>query len=255
MIQIQALNENGIKAFRQLIEDRKSGKEHSINQILSNQSNLERTIFNGQIDPNRIFEDRFDLAAYLSSILQEYGDNKEEYGIENRNEFGKSAGLWSWIALVYFDQLSTKIPKDSANYIFSPQLGFRNFRHSVFTPFDLYKRWGADSRMFISDDIQVMGQIWESALSRHYLMSCAPAVRLMIKLYSDHSNNGIAKPKASSQPSRNILKNGKPSGAGYGSVERFSRVFQRLKLTYHVQNLSPDALLDLMGKEFKQWVE
>ena len=74
-------------------------------------------------------------------------------------------------------------------------------------------------------------------------------------LYSDPSNDGIAKPKASSQPSKTILKNGKPSGAGYGSVERFSRVFQRLKLTYHVQRLSPDALLDLMGNEFKQWVE
>ena len=255
MTKIKALNETGLKAFQKLIEDRKSGKESPINEILSNQANLEVTHFNGQIDPGLIFKDRYELAAYLVKILEEYGDHRDEYGLANKNEFGKSAGLWSWIALVYFDQLSTKIPKNIENYLLSPHLGFRSYRHSVFVPFELYARWKEDSRMFISNDIQVMGQVWESTISRDYLMSCSTAVRLMINLYSDPLNFGIAKTGVSSQPSKAILKNGKPSGAGYGSVERFSTVFKRLKLTYHVQSLSPEDLLDLMGNEFKQWTE
>ncbi len=255
MIQIKALNETGIKAFHQLIDQRRTGKDSPINTILLEQSNLESTHFKGEIDPNRIFKDRYEIAEYLTPILKEFDDHSEEYGLENRDKYGKSAGLWSWFALVYFDQLVKPSNKGHEHYVFRPHKGLENYRHSVFTPFKTYRRWKKDSRVFFGTKIDTMGQIWESALSRDYLMSSSTAVRLMIKLYSDPSNQCIAKPKASSQPSKDILKSGKPSSAGYGSVERFSTVFKRLKLTYHVQSLTPDALLDLMGNEFKQWVE
>jgi len=255
MTKIKALNETGIKAFHQLIDKRRAGKDSPINEILSNQSNLEATHFTGEIDPERIFKDRYELAVYLSSILKEFDDHTEDYGLENRDKYGKSAGLWSWFALVYFDQLVKPSNKGHEHYVFRPHKGLENYRHSIFTPFKTYKRWQKDSRVFFGSKIDTMGQIWESALSRDYLMSSSTAVRLMIYLYSDLENHGIAKSGASSQPSKAILKNGKPSGAGYGSVERFSTVFKRLKLTYHVQSLSPEDLLELMGSEFKQWVE
>ena len=61
--------------------------------------------------------------------------------------------------------------------------------------------------------------------------------------------------KESSNNLFSTLKSKKRSNAGYGSIERFAKVWQRLKLTYHVQNLEQNELLDLFGKEFKQWVE
>jgi len=253
MAKIRALNKTGIKLFHKLIDARRDGKDFPVSDILPHAQYYEVTPFRTEIDLELKFEDRYELAAYLAGVLEEYDDNKNQYGLANRDAYGKSAGLWSWLALVYFNQLIDNKPNERHEYyVFVPHLGLRYYRHSVFTPFELYKRWKEDSRMFISKKNHIWGQVSESALSRDFLMSSAPAVRLMNMLYSDPNNDGAAKSGASSKPSKAILKSGKPSGAGYGSVERFAIVFKRLRLTYHVQSLTPESLLELMGDEFKK---
>ena len=254
MIKIKALNKTGIELFHNLIETRRDGGVFEVNDILSDPANFDKTPFKSEIDPSLNFKDRYELAKYLASTLSEFDDYQNEYGSTDKDEYGKSAGLWSWLALVYFDQLSPLKPSRAEHYIYSPHL-FESYRHSVFIPFKLYKRFKENSRVFINNKIDTFGQIAESTLSRDYLMNSAPAVKLISQLYGDPDNDGIAKAGASSQPSDKILTSGKFSRAGYGGIERFVRVIQRLKLTYHVQSLTTEALLDLMGNEFKQWVE
>ena len=254
--EIKALNENGIKLFHNLINARRAGKDFPVSEILSNSHNYVATPFKTEIELDREFKDRYEMAQYLNGVLEEYDDNIRDYGKENQSEDGLSAGLWSWFALVYFDQLTEKKPnKEHEHYIFAPDLGQRFYRHCVFTPFDIYKRWGEVSRVFISEKITVMGQVWESALSRNFIKVSSPAMRLIHKLYADPENKNIAKSGASSQPSKKILKTGKPSKAGHGGIERFANVFDRLRLTYHVQSLDEDSLLELMGDEFNKWIE
>ena len=253
MIKIRALNKSGIDKFHELINVRRAGKDYGINQILSNPSYHESTPFKSEIDPKLKFEDRLELAKYLVDILKEFDHYEDEYGIVNKDEYGNTAGLWSWLALVYFDQLF-KPGKENQRYVYMPHIR-TNYRHSVFTTFKTYKRFKEDSRVFFSSKIDTWGQMAESALSRDYLMNSEVAVKLINKLYADPENNGIAKSGASTKPSSLILKSGKLSKAGYGGIERFVRIIQRLKLTYHIQSLSSEEILDLMGNEFKKWVE
>jgi len=257
---IKALNSFGIEEFHNFIAQRMKGeKDLSIDTVLSNQKNFDETPFKGEIDLDKKFNDRYDLAIYLHETLKEFDNNRFEYGRENLDPNGCSVGLWSWFALVYFDQLYDYDAKtsvsDHVHFIFAPHLGQRWYRHSVFTPFYLFERWGERSRFFISGEISKYGQVIESTISRNYLMTSTVAIELMNFLYSDPENSGIVKQFASSQPNNSILKSKKRSNAGYGSIERFAKVWQRLKLTYHVQNLEQNELLDLFGKEFKQWVE
>lgn len=264
--QIMALNKLGIDKFHELIEDRIKGNTNfSVDGIVSNSDYVDLTPFKTVIDLDKKFEDRYHLAKYLyETLVNEYSENRGEYGMDNRDEHGKSVGLWSWFALVYFEQLyeySSKgnAVRDHAHFVFAPHEGYRWYRHSVFTSFYLVENYPKLARVFISSKISTHGQIIESAVSRNYLMSSKVVTELLYKLYADTNNNGVAKEKASSQPETNKLrqlkKNGKAKMQGYGGIERFTKVIQRLKLTYHVQDLDSDTLLDLMGDEFRQWVD
>jgi len=254
MTKIRALNKSGIDKFHELIDFRRAGKDYGINQILSNPSYHESTPFKSEIDPKLKFEDRIELAKYLVGSLKEFGEHEDEYGLVNKDEYGKSAGLWSWFALVYFEQLFKPSNTDHQHYVLMPHT-FRRYKHSVFTTFKTYKRFKDDARVFFSSEIDTWGQMAESTLSRDYLMNSEVAVKLINRLYADPENKGVAKKGASSQPSTKILKSGKLSKAGYGGIERFPRIIQRLKLTYHIQSLGSEEILDLMGNEFKKWVE
>ena len=102
-----------------------------------------------------------------------------------------------------------------------------------------------------------MGNGIEQAISRPKLMSNKVARELMTILYSDPNNNGIAKQNSLSttaKKEKQILKNGKASRSGYGGIARFSSVFQQIRLTSFVHNMSPNKLLEMMGDEFKKWV-
>ena len=110
MMKIKALSKTGIELFHNLIETRRDGGDFEVNDILSDPANLDKTPFKSEIDPNLNFKDRYELAKYLASTLSEFDDYQNEYGSPDKDEYGKSAGLWSWLALVYFDQLSPLKP-------------------------------------------------------------------------------------------------------------------------------------------------
>ena len=89
-------------------------------------------------------------------------------------------------------------------------------------------------------------------------MSSKIAREMMAKIYADPNNQGLPKKDSLSQTAKKdeqILPSGKISMRGHGGIQRFSQVFNSLKYTHHVQQLNTDKLLDLMGVEFKKWVD
>lgn len=259
--QIMVLNKLGIDKFREFIADRMDGNTNiSVDSILSNSACIEVTPFKTPIDLDKKFEDRYELANYLyAAMVNEYSQNKSDYGLENRKEDGKSVGLWSWFALVYFEQLydhdSSHRPTSDAHFIFQPHEGRRWYRHSVFSPFYLVDNYPDLARVMISSEIATMGQMIESTISRYHVMNSEAARESINKLYADPDNNGKWKEGSSSQPETNKLKQLKKNGAakmqGYGGIERFALELQKIKLTHHIQGVDSDVLIDLMGDEFK----
>ena len=259
-IQIKALNKDGIEEFREFIKNRINGNtDISIDDILLNNDYVEETPFK-EIDREKKYKDRYDLAEYLYRILvNDYSDNRSKYGRENVDEYGKSVGLWSWFALVYFDQLydpNNKKLKDPVHFIFAPYDGQRWYRHSVHTAFYLLHDFPKIARVLISTDVAVHGGLIESVLSRDFIMKSDVAMQLVNEIYSD-PETGSYKAKSSNRipadKTKWLTKSGKANEMGHGGIERFTKIFQRLKLTHHVQSLDSDMALDLMGDEFKMF--
>ena len=246
---IMSLNEEGLNAFRELLNKRKNNVLSPVEQIAFDKEFISKTSFKAKIDLDKKFKDRYDIAKYLKNIMH------NEY-IINKDQYDQDIGLWSWIALVYFDQISKTI-RHQDNYIYNthPQ---RWYRHCIFGPYYLFERYGDHSRLYISGNITEMGNGIEQAISRGFLMSNRVARELMTILYADPNNNGIAKKNTLSttaKKEKQILKNGKASRRGYGGIARFSTVFKQIRLTCYVHSISPGMLLEMMGGEFKQWVD
>ena len=93
--QFMALNKLGIDKFHELIEDRIKGNTNfSVDGIVSNSDYVDLTPFKTVIDLDKKFEDRYHLAKYLyETLVNEYSENRGEYGMDNRDEHGKSVGL------------------------------------------------------------------------------------------------------------------------------------------------------------------
>ena len=247
---IMSLNEDGLNAFRELIKNRRQGIVSSIREIAFDKKFINQTSFKTEISLDKKFTDRYDIAVYLNRVMHyDYSDNKDSYD--------QDIGLWSWLALVYFDQICGDTIRAEANYIYNTH-SQRSYRHCIFGPYYLFDRYGEYSRLHISGNIDEMGNGIEQAISRDYLMSNRVARELMTLIYADPNNKGIARKNSLSQiatKEKQILKNGKASSQGFGGIARFSRVFQKIRLTCYVHNISSEMLLELMGDEFKQWVE
>ena len=247
---IMSLNEDGLNAFRELIKNRRQGIVSSIRDIAFDNKFINQTSFTTEISLDKKFTDRYDIARYLNSVmLYEYSDNKDSYD--------QDIGLWSWLALVYFDQISGEIIRAEDNYVLNTH-SQRWYRHCIFGPYYLFERYEEHSRLYISGNITQMGNGIEQAISRGFLMSNRVARELMRMIYADPNNNGIAKKNSLSTTAtkeKQILKNGKASMRGYGGIARFSSVFKKIRLTCYVHSISPKMLLEMMGDEFKQWVD
>jgi len=247
---IMSLNDDGLVAFKDLISKRNNHIVSPTKEIVLNKKFVNETSFKTEIDLEKKFKDRYHIAKYLYEVmLNEYSENKDKYE--------QDIGLWSWLALVYFDQISGDIIRAESNYIYNTHKQ-RWYRHCIFGPYYLFERYGEYSRLHISGKITEMGNGIEQAVSRDYLMSNKVARDLMTMIYADPNNIGIAKEKSLSTVAKKenqIKKNGEASIQGYGGIGRFSRVFQKIRLTCFVQSISPEMLLDMMGDEFKHWVE
>ena len=246
MTNIHSLNEKGLEHFTQLIDAKKSGiPSMEASALLGDTTLVEQTDFKGQIDLDKVFLNRFEMAKYIHSII----------GFEYTEEYDQNIGLWSWFALAYFEQLiPTSGPNDKVHYIFAPTESQRWYRHSVYAPFNLYNNYQDDAQLFISPNITQMGNMIELLISRQYLMRSSAARKLMKRLFADPIS-GFAKDGCKTNPKKKnrYTKSGSLSKTGYGGIERFCRIFQRLKLTYQVDNLDPEVFLEMMGDEFDKW--
>jgi len=246
MTNVNSLNDEGIECFTELIAARSSGiPSLDVSDLLGDLTLVEKTGFTGQIDLDKVFVNRFEMAKYIHSVI----------GSEYTDMYDQDIGLWSWFALVYFEQLiPAKGPNDKVHYIFVPTEAQRWYRHAVYTYFNLYMNYKDDAKLFISENITEMGNMIELLISRQYLMRSSAARKLMRTLYADPIT-GFAKVGCKTNPRKKnfYTKSGRLSTSGYGGIDRFCRIFHRLKLTYQVDNLDPDVFLDMMGDEFKKW--
>lgn len=159
----------------------------------------------------------------------------------------RNHGLWSWLALFFFDQLckpnpqGNRKPLEDAVYVLEERFSFRRYyRHAVRTPWLAVKEHGEHAKVLLlargqgtRTDINEQLGAYQDLFANRTIITSAFA------MYFD---NDAQKPRSGA------------GGKGGGSARRLASVARQLELTYDLQDCPPARFLALLPKEFKTWV-
>jgi hypothetical protein len=241
VIELRKLTASGISVFKTWLESGGSGTVPSI--LVSGPENTE-TVYGIQIDPDKIFENRYDFGCYLNEVFKDI-DFTELMSREND-------GLWAWLAVIYFGQLAPLKPAKFWNYIVThvgPK-GSLAYRQAARTSYELVKIHGEEANVCLAVKMSTWGEMAEQLTSRRTLVYNRGFFSAASTLYV---RKGKLKRGASSKPVK--LKNRKPGViTGFGSARRLAIALQRLDLTYDTEIMGSTELIIVLPKEFAKWV-
>ena len=123
------------------------------------------------------------------------------------------------------------------------------YRHSVQVPFRLVKRFGDNTKFFVSkkEGMSAMGDCIEQNVSRPVIFSSLKTLDTSFKLYK--GEDGYLKKGALSYTSVKDAIKGKTSG--YGKMRRlYEDGIPRIKLTHDFDWMEVDDVIDICGEEF-----
>jgi len=182
---------------------------------------------------HRSFASRLDAARYLFGKLG--GKGQVDY----------NSGLWSWLALFYFDQICPPLENgkrqagEEARYIPGTR-SWRYYRHLLAGPFRVYKLHRECAKVLLSGPLDKPGDFMEQLASRQELITNPAIVGAAAHLYFDEKNQ---RPKRGAASTKR-----KP-----GTLRRFVDLVQQLDLTYDLYSMQPAELVQLLPKEFDVW--
>lgn len=188
----------------------------------------------------QVFSNRYDFGIYLTSVLIKL----------NPATISGDRGLWSALALYWFDQLcpaasdGSRAVDQSYRYILSSD--YRHYyRHLVRSPWQLTRDHGDNARFLllaVSEDgaspLRRHGDILEQLGGTQGIIRSRPIISAAVRLYAD---------PATGRPKRGV------AGKGGGSIRRFARVLRQLDLTFDPELLPMGGLSQILPAEFNSW--
>jgi hypothetical protein len=230
---LRSLTESGIEAFRQFLRDCKQGAPSQLPIHLltdaTTSSPIEPRI---EIDPKRIFSTKLELGRYLEGVLEP---------LWSVSPIDRDRGLWTAIALVYFDVLCPvldghrKVYADD-RYILSHDYKYI-YRHLARTPFVLTRIHGDGAKMILDTPPHTHGEATEQLMSRQQIYTNVQLFQAVDRLY----HRGTSKKRGA-------------SSKGGGSLRRLGKVLKQYDLTFDVQAMSEPDIVALLPKEFERFL-
>lgn len=200
---------------------------------------------NFEIDPSYQFSSRFEFGNKLNEWL------KGAYFRQLMS--AQSDGLWAWLALIYFEQLTAKRIRRSEHYIVMRKgsTGSLAYRHAVRTPYELFHIHGTCAEICLRSPMHTFGDMTEQLASRQSIAHNRGFFQTATELYI---KDGSLKRGASSKPKK--PRDRKPGErTGLGSVRRLAIALQRLDLTYDTEEMPASQMKQVLPKEFQRYAE
>lgn len=185
----------------------------------------------------RSFNSAYEIGAYMIEVFENCEDR-----LISRNH-----GLWSWLALFYFDQLckpddsGIRKPLEDAVYVLEERFSFRRYyRHGIRTPWMAVKEHGEHAKvLLLTSGKGTRTDINEQLGAYQHLFANKTIIASAYAMYFDATQQ---------KPRRGA------GGKGGGSARRLASIARQLELTYDLQECTPSKFLALLPKEFKAWV-
>ena len=232
---LRCFNEEGQSLFQAFLEGR---IDNSSRRKL--QEELEKGSLTVRVNPEvelsaNGFADRLQLGLYLNKLIERTG----------RPELEKEGGFWSWLSALFFPILCPEEeragPGQIARWIPDSQNYRTYYRHLLAGPYFIVKQYSADPNKalaILANKPHRPGEIAEQLASRQDLVTNEVVLEVATRLYIDSGTN---RPKVGA------------AGRGKGSVARYVSILRQLELTWDLQYLHPEKLIDLLPPEFDRF--
>jgi len=153
------------------------------------------------------------------------------------------AGLWSWLAARYFDQITAGRTKIKERRAYVASLGFQEFyRHLLLGPCYLYfiaRDEPGRVKVLLYDDPTTMNEVMVQFGSYQTLMQNPELQRLIQRLYFDEP--------------RGRIKRG-AGGKGPGSPRRLMDFLRQIELNFDLGSIRADRMTEMLPREFEKFL-
>lgn len=240
MIEIKRLTQEGIDNFKAWLSSSEGIQPPG---YLLSGSEYTEPAYKTLIDPDLVFSTRYDFGKYLAETFVHI--DFEEM-MSQRND-----GLWAWLSVVYFAQLTAKGKRREEHYVIVRKglKGSLAYRHAARTSFELVHIHGLNSLVCLSVDISRFGDMAEQLASRQTLAHNRGFFQTAFQLYV---NAGKLKKGASSKP-KNPKRRKPGDRTGLGGVRRLAVALRRLDLTFDTETMDASSIIGVLPKEFEKW--
>ena len=241
MSEIRRLTESGLNVFCEWLE---LGEAQVPPRELLKSSDYTEAVYDASIDPDKMFQSRYEFGTYLNEQLstQDFAELMAEV----------NDGLWAWLALVYFNQLTGKGRRRKEHYVVirKGSMGSLAYRQAARTSFELVHIHHHYSLVCLNVGMPTFGDMTEQLASRQTLAHNRGFFQTAFELFFQ---NGKLRRGASSKPKK--LRNRKPGDrTGLGSARRLATALQRLDLTYDTEVMDANGIITVLPREFNKWI-
>ena len=242
-MQVREFNKEGIEAFRRFLEEcrvsEKNGEISTRQELKPERLKLlQDEKLSSKVQPvcevaDVSFTTKGEAAASLQKMLKKIPES----------ELVKNVGLWSWLSLRYFDLIRSeggKVRSINNDYYYILDINSRfyfHYRHLLFVSWTILNIAPEHNRLMLSTPVSTLGGVTIEIMKRQHLRRIPYIFELLDKLYWDESRGQARKGT---------------TGKGRGSLtERLPMRIQQLEMTYDLQGMSADNLIELLGEEFQ----
>ncbi len=239
-MRLRRLNDGGLDRMRTFLESLTTdAPENYVGNILTDSVQSEALPVEIDIDEQRHFSRRFELATYLYERLAPLRTPKF-MNIE------RDRGLWSWLALLWFDQLCPPDrngrlqPGDDSRWIPLQDDPRRYYRHLLLGPYLMYRTHAASPPILepvLSSALHVStSEVFRTLIETQQFVTSAPVVTLIGRLYYNARTGRLIRGVGTKRA---------------GGVRRLGDLLRQLDLTFDLHSITTDNLLTLMPEEFQ----
>jgi hypothetical protein len=241
MIQIREFTKQGIEELTKYLTNLNNPTEICPPELnhepFSREINSQEKV---EIDEKKIFKTRMEIGKYLIDVFNDTSIKRSEIiGMDN---------MWTWFAYIWLKQLCPE--KNGLFKIYSLPLYIcssswsRYYRHLIALPYFMYSLHGGDStKLFLNCPPYLHNDFTEQLASNQNIISSENVVKVIHELYWDANLN---KPKVGA------LSKDKNDP---GTVRRLRSIFNQFRMTYDLNGMKTDRILELLPSEFKVFMK
>lgn len=235
---IRTLNEEGVKKFSDYLDRLTSDPEASPPLNLLKDGEFSEPFDTRVSIEAQSFGDAYEFGEYLSQVLEP----------ANTSAISLDSGLWSWLALYYFDflcprdDLGRRRPLEKSSYVLDSDFKFRRYyRHAVRTPWLAVQLHGEKAKvLLITSGKGRRTDIAEQLGAYQEIFASKTIIKAAYNMYYDNE--------------KGMLKRG-AGGKGPGSPRRLSAIVRQLQLTYDLYDCSVPNFMSMLPSEFGRWAK